>query len=976
MIEVTVKKNKIDSCKEEDITKETKPLINYFQKYMSKDGKKADFLPYSHQHETFKRIMNNEEILLTAGTSAGKTLSHAIPLFYKVKDGAIDKILLLYPTRALLQDQKGVMDKLAKEYELEDEVTEIKGGMSRGQVIKALNKKIIIATPDSIYWFFNKNIKYSSFLIYGLAQVDEVVIDEAHLFTGLVLNNLIFLIDRMKKLAEMISKEENSKRGQRYHILTATANESLKNIYKNKDNIDEITGKSNCGNIDLKIINKEDEFSGELFEKSLKEDVVEVDEKLSSVAILNSAKIAHQLFYSNTEGIDTDSLSKEDIERFTINSVKISINKLLENIKEEEKNKEIEELLKSEDSLDVLLDNILVREYLEITKADIELDLNNEQVFAIISDYLEEGYNRFEKVIEQSAREDGDLIDNLEEKIAGDNYVKEIYNSLRIDRDISIYDDKKIVLSKVKTAIDRIKDIFINQIENKEKFTIECKDNYFDIKTIKVVDDKKYFNYSPKLANKLIRELKLKDVKAKDEFEEVFEDIKEVEFEVDIFKEILGDEFDNSWIKEVKVLRYIANWKENKDVLVVLYTGSMSNYVREGLMEFFNQADYKKKILLSTSAVEVGVDFNCDLLITEETNVASFLQRFGRAGRSGKDSEVKLFVSDDSYVKINTSLGDKKQISRGKFTEKIKGIFKEIKGIEDEEFLKAYHYIINQNLGRIGKELNNQLDKNIKDLGDKLRAEVNLNYGLRGTMPSVSLKGGVTKNPFYILRFLGNGDLLDSDSPFEIAYTDKSFDSLIWMSYKDSEDVYVDINSTLKHSKLMFVKEEGMLKPYVREGICKRYEGQFLRKEKSFRDIGKKFVSSDKYQNLEDYDQAMLNYLLTDSYRFVLGFGDIFLHKDSGAVMVEDRRLNIPNQFFLFLAGNEDEQKNYMKWLQENRIFDYGEIIVDDTTYENQLNEEHKGRNPRGIVLLENINGALFYLYKRLINAQKEGELL
>jgi DEAD/DEAH box helicase domain-containing protein len=155
-------------------------------------------------------------------------------------------------------------------------------------------------------------------------------------------------------------------------------------------------------------------------------------------------------------------------------------------------------------------------------------------------------------------------------------------------------------------------------------------------------------------------------------------------------------------------------------------------------MEFFNQANYKKKILLSTSAVEVGVDFNCDLLITEETNAASFLQRFGRAGRSGKDSRVKLFVSNVSYKEIKNKLNDEKELTRNRFSKIIREVFEEIKGIEDKDFLEAYHYIINQNLGRIGNRLNEGLNENVKELGDKLREEVDLNYGLRGTMPSVS----------------------------------------------------------------------------------------------------------------------------------------------------------------------------------------------------------------------------------------------
>ena len=40
-----------------------------------------------------------------------------------------------------------------------------------------------------------------------------------------------------------------------------------------------------------------------------------------------------------------------------------------------------------------------------------------------------------------------------------------------------------------------------------------------------------------------------------------------------------------------------------------------------------------KRIVLGTSAIEVGVDFDCELLFFEASNAAAFLQRIGRAGR-------------------------------------------------------------------------------------------------------------------------------------------------------------------------------------------------------------------------------------------------------------------------------------------------------------------------------------------------------
>jgi len=43
------------------------------------------------------------------------------------------------------------------------EVSQIQGGMSRSRMLAALNKPIILATPDVIHWFFRKNVNTIAF---------------------------------------------------------------------------------------------------------------------------------------------------------------------------------------------------------------------------------------------------------------------------------------------------------------------------------------------------------------------------------------------------------------------------------------------------------------------------------------------------------------------------------------------------------------------------------------------------------------------------------------------------------------------------------------------------------------------------------------------------------------------------------------------------------------------------------------------
>lgn len=56
----------------------------------------------------------------------------------------------------------------------------------------------------------------------------------------------------------------------------------------------------------------------------------------------------------------------------------------------------------------------------------------------------------------------------------------------------------------------------------------------------------------------------------------------------------------------------------------------------------------RKMIAIGTSAIEVGIDFDCDYLIFEAGDAASFMQRFGRAGRHRPG---KAYILCESRVK-------------------------------------------------------------------------------------------------------------------------------------------------------------------------------------------------------------------------------------------------------------------------------------------------------------------------------------
>ena len=60
----------------------------------------------------------------------------------------------MYPTIALMDDQRRVMDDLGEITGVT--IGQLQGGMSHSQLIDNLNRQVILATPDAVYWFFQK----------------------------------------------------------------------------------------------------------------------------------------------------------------------------------------------------------------------------------------------------------------------------------------------------------------------------------------------------------------------------------------------------------------------------------------------------------------------------------------------------------------------------------------------------------------------------------------------------------------------------------------------------------------------------------------------------------------------------------------------------------------------------------------------------------------------------------------------------
>lgn len=181
---------------------------------------------YSHQAEAIEASLNDEHTLICTGTGSGKSLCFLLPILSRVMKsdmdassldhsmevtGASSVALLIFPTKALANDQLTKLNSIIKSHPLLEK--HIRPGIidgdtphsTRGEIANQCN--ILLSNPDTLHAAILPGWKatYKNFL----ARLHYIVIDELHIYEGafgahvsLVLRRLI----RLAKVANCISE--------------------------------------------------------------------------------------------------------------------------------------------------------------------------------------------------------------------------------------------------------------------------------------------------------------------------------------------------------------------------------------------------------------------------------------------------------------------------------------------------------------------------------------------------------------------------------------------------------------------------------------------------------------------------------------------------------------------------------------------------------------------------------------------------
>ena len=151
---------------------------------------------YRHQAEAIGLIREGRHVVLAAGTAAGKSLCFQIPIIEKALKDPKATSLLIYPTKALAQDQAGSLYR----FNFPEITASIYDGDTPVDERAAIRRRsnVILTNPDMLHVaILPFHDRWADFL----HRLAYVVVDEIHTMRGIFGTHVAMVLRRLRRLA-------------------------------------------------------------------------------------------------------------------------------------------------------------------------------------------------------------------------------------------------------------------------------------------------------------------------------------------------------------------------------------------------------------------------------------------------------------------------------------------------------------------------------------------------------------------------------------------------------------------------------------------------------------------------------------------------------------------------------------------------------------------------------------------------------
>ncbi len=156
---------------------------------------------YSHQAEAIERAHNGENLVIATGTASGKTLCYNLPAVQQALANPNARILYLFPTKALTQDQLTSLDQFLRAVPSKKPMpANIFDGDTPQHMRSPMRKQsvFLLTNPDMLHQGILPHHAIWQSFFQGLSLV---VIDEMHTYRGIFGSHFASLLRRLKRIA-------------------------------------------------------------------------------------------------------------------------------------------------------------------------------------------------------------------------------------------------------------------------------------------------------------------------------------------------------------------------------------------------------------------------------------------------------------------------------------------------------------------------------------------------------------------------------------------------------------------------------------------------------------------------------------------------------------------------------------------------------------------------------------------------------
>lgn len=162
---------------------------------------------FKFQEEAIKKILDGKDLVIVAPTASGKTEAFAVPILHKIANeisrfGSIRsgedsvKAVFVYPTKALSRDQIPKIKELAEPLGIRIAVFDGDTPSRERDLILSNLPDIIITNFDALHYHLMHRTKFAR----SLRNVKYIVVDEAHVYTGVFGSNVHYIVKRLRRI--------------------------------------------------------------------------------------------------------------------------------------------------------------------------------------------------------------------------------------------------------------------------------------------------------------------------------------------------------------------------------------------------------------------------------------------------------------------------------------------------------------------------------------------------------------------------------------------------------------------------------------------------------------------------------------------------------------------------------------------------------------------------------------------------------